>query len=119
MSYWIESPFITNRRLNVLLPTLLKLKDRRVRITINTRDPEAHDDNEYLRSEARAAVSSLQHKGIQALFTGNHHRKLAVIDRQIIWEGSLNILSYRNSCEVMRRIESTAAGLADDTLYQN
>jgi phosphatidylserine/phosphatidylglycerophosphate/cardiolipin synthase-like enzyme len=102
----IESPFITNRRLNVLLPTLIKLKDRRVRVTINTRDPETHDDNEYLRSAAREAISTLQHMGVQVLFTGNHHRKLAIIDRRIMWEGSLNILSYSNSCEVMRRIES-------------
>jgi len=32
----IESPFITNRRLSSLLPTLQKLKDRKVRIVINT-----------------------------------------------------------------------------------
>lgn len=39
----IESPFITNRRLGLLLPALQKLKSRRVRVTINTRDPEAYD----------------------------------------------------------------------------
>ena len=36
---------------------------------------------------------------------GNHHRKLAIIDRQILWEGSLNILSQIKSREIMRRIE--------------
>jgi len=35
----IESPFITRRRLQCLLPTLQKLKDRKVRIIINTKDP--------------------------------------------------------------------------------
>lgn len=45
----IESPFITNRRLNSLLPVPQKLKDRKVRITINTRDPKTHD-SEYLQS---------------------------------------------------------------------
>jgi len=35
----IESPFITNRRLSLLLPSLKKLKDRRVRVIINTRNP--------------------------------------------------------------------------------
>ena len=34
------------------------------------------------------------------------HRKLAVIDRAILWEGSLNILSQSNSKEIMRRTKS-------------
>jgi HKD family nuclease len=35
----IESPFITNRRLALLLPTLEKLKKRSVRIAIITKRP--------------------------------------------------------------------------------
>lgn len=101
----IESPFITNRRLSALLPVLEKLKSRKVRIVINTRDPEAQDD-EYLRSEARRALSRLQHMGVHVLYTAGHHRKLAILDRSVLYEGSLNILSQNDSAEVMRRIES-------------
>ncbi len=101
----IESPFITSRRLNLLLPTLQKLKTRNVRIIINTRDPEEHEDD-HLRNEARCAISKLQHIGIHVLYTGGHHRKLAILDRKVLYEGSLNILSQNNSREVMRRIES-------------
>ncbi|HEY4963776.1 MAG TPA: phospholipase D-like domain-containing protein [Candidatus Saccharimonadales bacterium] len=101
----IESPFVTNRRVTQLLGVLEKLKERKVRVAINTRDPEEHD-SEYMREEARRALSSLQRKGIHILFTESHHRKLAVIDRSIVYEGSLNILSQNDSCEVMRRIES-------------
>lgn len=35
----IESPFVTYRRLDDLLPTLERLKARKVRIVVNTRDP--------------------------------------------------------------------------------
>lgn len=45
--------------------------------------------------------------GVQVLFTGNHHRKVAILDRSILYEGSLNILSQNDSSEVMRRIKST------------
>ena len=103
----IESPFITNRRLQSLWPALQKLKDRKVRIAVNTRDPIEHIDNEHLRHEAERSIAKLQHSGIQVLFTGGHHRKLAILDRKVLYEGSLNILSQNNSCEVMRRIEST------------
>lgn len=102
----IECPFITSRRLKTLLPTLEKLKARKVRIAINTRDPRTHD-GVYRQDDAHEAVSKLQHIGVQMLYTGNHHRKVAILDRSILYEGSLNILSQNDSSEVMRRIEST------------
>jgi len=102
----IESPFLTQRRLATLSPILQKLKARNVKVTVNTRDP-LESDEEYMRQEAIQAASKLQHMGVQVLYTGHHHRKLAVLDRNILWEGSLNILSQNNSCEVMRRITSS------------
>lgn len=101
----VECPFVTYRRLSMLSPTLEELKARKVRVAINTRDPQTHGD-EYMRGDAHDAISKLQHMGIQVLYTGNHHRKLAILDRRVLYEGSLNILSQNNSCEVMRRIES-------------
>jgi hypothetical protein len=102
----IECPFITNRRLKALLPLLEKLKARKVRIAINTRDPRTHDEGHW-QDDAHEAISKLQHIGVQVLYTGNHHRKVAILDRSILYEGSLNILSQNDSCEMMRRIEST------------
>lgn len=101
----IECPFITNRRLKTLLPSLEKLKARKVRIAINTRDPRTHDEGHW-QNDTHEAISRLQHMGIQVLYTGNHHRKVAILDRRILYEGSLNILSQNDSCEIMRRIES-------------
>ncbi|MGH7196387.1 MAG: phospholipase D-like domain-containing protein [Candidatus Saccharimonadales bacterium] len=100
----IESPFLTTRRLNIMLPSFEKLVRRGVKIVVNTRQPGEHE--EYLKSESEIALSLLQKIGVIVLFTGGHHRKLAIIDRTVLWEGSLNILSYGQSCEVMRRISS-------------
>lgn len=101
----IESPFVTHRRLIIILPVLEKLKKRGVRLTINTRDPRECEEN-YWRHEAMDAIATLQHAGIHVIYTVGHHRKLAIVDRNILWEGSLNILSQSKSSEVMRRIES-------------
>lgn len=100
----VECPFITKRRLQHLLPTLRMLKDRKVRIIINTKDPIELDEER--RDEAYRSVASLLHKGIQIVYTHGHHRKLAIIDRSILYEGSLNILSQNKSTELMRRTES-------------
>ena len=44
--------------------------------------------------------------GIMVLYTGGNHRKIAILDREVLCEGSLNILSQNASCETMRRVES-------------
>ncbi|HEU5122088.1 MAG TPA: hypothetical protein VFT59_04530, partial [Candidatus Saccharimonadales bacterium] len=73
----IESPFITLSRTALLLPTLRKLSKRGVHIVINTRHPEEHD-GDYCRQAAEAVVT-LQDIGAVVLYTGGHHRKLAII----------------------------------------
>lgn len=87
-----------------MLPTLQTLKARKIRIIINTKDPYELDEGR--RDEAYRTVASLQHKGFHVIYTHGHHRKLAIIDRSILYEGSLNILSQNRSSEIMRRTES-------------
>lgn len=58
--------------------------------------------------QAKQGIIALQDMGAVVLFTGGHHRKLAIIDRRIFYEGSLNILSQNASCEIMRRMDSEA-----------
>lgn len=100
----IESPFITGRRMEHLLPLLTKLRRKGVKIVVNTRNPEEHNDP--YNSQAEDAIAIMQAIGIKVLYTVKHHRKLAIVDGEILWEGSLNILSQGDSCEIMRRIVS-------------
>lgn len=100
---YIESPFITKRRIDELLPVFERLRRRGIAVTINTRCPDEHD-GEYIR-QASDGIQAMQELGVKVLYTVKHHRKLAVID-DVLWEGSLNILSQNDSCEIMRRIKS-------------
>lgn len=100
----IESPFITSRRMAKLLPVLTKLSRRGVRIVINTRNPEEHDG--VYQYQAAETIGALQNHNALVLFTAGNHRKVAILDRRVIWEGSLNILSQNDTCEIMRRIMS-------------
>jgi phosphatidylserine/phosphatidylglycerophosphate/cardiolipin synthase-like enzyme len=103
----IESPFITERRMMTLLPIFVKLRNRGIKIVVNTRNPNEHDGDYYY--QALNAISDMQELGITILYTVGHHRKLAILDRKIVYEGSLNILSFNDSCEIMRKITSTKA----------
>ena len=100
----VESPFITAMRIDKILPIFSKLRKRGVHITVNTRSPEEHD--KVLALQAARGVAMMQSIGVTVLYTGRLHRKLAIIDSEILWEGSLNILSQSDSCEIMRRTES-------------
>ena len=108
----IESPFITLRRINELLPVITKLRRRGVLVTVNTRNPIEHDED--YETQALIAIEQLQDSGVKVLYTVKHHRKLAIIDGAITWNGSLNILSQHDSCEIMWRVASE--GIANQLL---
>ncbi len=100
----IESPFVTNQRMRTFDRIFRKLLKRGVKIYIITRDPKEHD--EFMEPQSEEVINWCEIMGIQVLLCmGNHHRKLAIIDREVLWEGSLNILSQAQSREIMRRIE--------------
>lgn len=101
----IESPFITNSRMEILIPVFKVLLNKKVKIKIITRDPSEHEE-EIMRDQATNEILQCVDMGIRVnLITGHHHRKISIIDKTIAWEGSLNILSFSNSREFMRRIE--------------
>ena len=99
----IENPFITRKRITRMIPALQHLQRRGVKIIVNTKPFSEHEDN--MVRQAIEGVETPQNIGIEVLMTVGHHRKLAIID-DILYEGSLNILSQNDSCEFMRRIQS-------------
>ncbi len=102
----IESPFITQRRVACLLSVIEKLKRRGVRVVVNTKPISEHDST--MAYQAGVAIGALQEMGVIVLMTIGHHRKLAIID-DVLYEGSLNILSQNDSCELMRRIDDASS----------
>lgn len=105
----IESPFITSGRMKKLFPIFRSLVKKGVQIYVVTRDPSEH--LQPMNFQAEREIRRFEDVGVQVfIYKKNHHRKLAIIDRKVLWEGSLNILSQNDSREFMRRIadEKTA-----------
>ena len=101
----IESPFICSSRMKILKSNFEKLIGKGVKIFVITRDPREHSNGYEVQSEEE--IRYFEVLGVQVLLcVGNHHRKLAILDRKVLWEGSLNILSQTHSREIMRRIEN-------------
>jgi hypothetical protein len=100
----IYSPYITTERVRTFTPVFEHLINKGVKIFVLTRQPKEHGSG--MKYQASSEIRNFENMSITVLpFTGYIHGKLAIIDRSIVWEGSLNILSQRDSHEIMRRFE--------------
>lgn len=98
----IYSPFVAKFRTDFLKPTIEKLRDRNVEVFIFTRPIEEYDN--IIQTQIECALKRFEEMGVCVYYPGRYiHEKVAIIDREILWEGSLNILSHRASNEMMRR----------------
>jgi hypothetical protein len=57
-----------------------------------------------MRQQAEAVCTLLHGVGVEIIEQRDLHQKLAILDRAVAWEGSLNILSQRSTTEHMRRL---------------
>lgn len=100
----IYSPFISKYRSEYFSRIFKRLKYRNIAVFIFTRSIEDHEL--IVRSEIKAALKDYEELGACIIpLPGLVHAKTAIIDRRILWDGSLNILSQRESREMMRRTE--------------
>ena len=100
----IESPFMGLSRLRSLKPTFELLIKRDVKVFVITKPPS--EQSESLSGQSEAGIRYFEALGVQVLLCHNHHRKIAMIDRKVVWIGSLNILSQKSSREFMEREEN-------------
>ena len=103
----IESPYITTTRMFSFIRSFENLIGKKVKIYVITRNPDDHDLT--MKVQAEQEIKKLETIGVQVILSAEYsHRKLAILDRKILYEGSLNILSQTCSREIMRRIDSEA-----------
>jgi len=99
----IMSPFITQERLQTYMDLFRAKMGQGVNLGIVTRPPYQQmldkDNTEKL-------LSYLEQIGIRVDKRRSMHQKVVVIDGHIVWFGSLNPLSHRNTQELMFRLEN-------------
>jgi ssDNA-binding Zn-finger/Zn-ribbon topoisomerase 1 len=103
----IFSPFATGPGTSRWVDTLRAALARGVRVRILTRPPE--EPGGGTTDEVGELVSGLRDLGVTVDLRARMHEKIGILDGRILWHGSLNILSHRDTHESMLRIESPAA----------
>ncbi len=97
------SPFLSVRRSGVFMDYFRAMRARGVDIRIHTR-PKNQQTGE-MANQADIVIEQLRSIGVTVIERRSMHQKVAIIDNAIAWEGSLNILSHRDTEEHMRRFE--------------
>jgi hypothetical protein len=100
----IFSPFLSPNRAIHYYPAFQALAARHVVIDVYAR-PKMEQPS-TLRDSFDTVERGLMRAGVKFHTRPTMHEKVGVIDRAILWHGSLNILSHNDTRESMLRIES-------------
>lgn len=100
----ICSAFMTQNRLAELQSPILAAVERGVEVFVVTK---AHADRSKTElTSYRSLERALANWGVIVIHKRGMHEKLVFIDDNIVWSGSLNPLSFRNTQEIMERRHS-------------
>lgn len=103
----ILSPFLSIRRSSMFIDYFRTMLGRGVEIRIYTR-PSNQQVGE-MANQADVVIRQLRSIDANVIERRSMHQKVALLDNTIAWEGSLNILSHRDTGEHMRRFEGASA----------
>lgn len=103
----ILSPFVSTRRSGQFIELFRILIQKGVRVRLFTRPAKEQTGNFALN--AAQVIEQMRAIDVEVTERKRMHKKVAIIDRSIAWEGSLNILSHRDSDEQMRRLPFATA----------
>lgn len=101
----IVSPFIRKARTSSMLMLLLEPLTSGVKVTIVTRPAEDYKPEQ--QASIALLINMLTDAGVSVVTRSQIHQKFAVIDRSIVWYGSINLLSFGSSEESIMRFENT------------
>ena len=110
----IFSPYMTTSGLARLEPALRGAVARGVRVTLMTKPLTERNRTEA--ADAHVIESALAEWGVNVLHKRYMHEKIVFVDDGMVWVGSLNTMSQRDSQEMMTRFRNT--GLAADMRKQ-
>jgi len=103
----ILSPFLSIRRSSMFIDYFQAMIRRGIEIRIDTRPIDQQVGE--MANQADAVIRQLHSIGAKVIERRSMHQKVAILDNAIAWEGSLNILSHRDTGEHMRRFEGPSA----------
>lgn len=108
----IVSPYLRKKRVGYMMSQFASARVNGARVIVVTRPSDAYKLHE--QAVITAMVQELSAAGMRIVVRPNIHQKFAVIDRRVVWYGSINLLSYGGAEESIMRFENME--IADELL---
>lgn len=109
----IVSPFLSLNRIASLEASFRELHRKGVKTFIITKP---FKEQKLTQDFEKELSNNLRKLDMEVIPKPLSHEKLAIIDGKIIWHGSLNILSHRNTSELMIRFATKESKFSEETL---
>lgn len=100
----IFSPYLSKGRVNQMKRLFLTALQQGEDVVVFTRPPESFSNAS--RQKVADIIADLKNSNVKVIVKEQIHQKFAIIDRRIVWYGSIKLLSYGRSEESMMRFEN-------------
>ena len=108
----ISSPRINSAKIRQFIHMVSKKQAQGVTVSVITIPPEEYPDNRI--EPTKKLIDELSGAGIYVKVTSGIHEHFAVIDKEIVWYGSMNMLSRAKEDDNLMRINNKE--IADELL---
>jgi phosphatidylserine/phosphatidylglycerophosphate/cardiolipin synthase-like enzyme len=99
----IVSPFARKRRVADVIEWLCEPLTRGVKVKVYTRALSSYKRDDI--ALVRECIEQLSTAGCEIIERENIHQKFVLLDKKIVWYGSVNLLSYGSAEESVMRLE--------------
>ena len=103
----ISSPGLNQAKVNAFVRLIKQRQENGVKITVVTLDPEGYPEEKI--EDTKALVQVLENCGIKVRLQDHMHEHFAIIDDEIVWYGSMNLLSRAKIDDNLMRVKSKDA----------
>ena len=101
----ISSPGINRAKVNAFLSLIKQRQEDGVKITVMTLNPEGYPEEKI--EDTKVLIEILENCGINVRLRDHMHEHFAIIDDEIVWYGSMNLLSRAKVEDNLIRVKST------------
>jgi superfamily II DNA or RNA helicase len=103
----ISSPGLNQIKVNAFVRLIKQKQEDGVKITVVTLNPEGYPEEKI--EDTKNLVQILENCAVKVRLQDYMHEHFAIIDGQIVWYGSMNLLSRAKADDNLMRVESKDA----------
>lgn len=104
----LYSPFLDRQPVRTWSAHLAKRVVDGVQVTVTTRDPQ-EQTTDAAAERVQGLVDELRSVGCRVEYRERMHEKVLILDRTVLWHGSLNLLANKGPTDLMMRLTDPLA----------